>query len=237
METKSDFENKKVKEVWTKYSDYSKKRWDIMEERRNKWTENVKDFFVYSIGWNLRYWWHDMKWFFRNIWKFVKLAYHWRPWDYSYQIDLFKFGLTELADYMDRWGNEVDVRRCKKVDAIRELVAELGKDYKDEVDYDDTFGDSIEKITEYEDGSVMFSFKEDEETKEKEKAHEEAVEAARKAHYEKIYRLLIGQDAQALYDEMNRRFEALNEEDPHWDKRGKIYDELFDGTGIEGWWD
>ena len=237
METVSNFEDKKVKEVWTKYSDYSKKRWDAFEERHAKWTEKVKDFFVYSIGWNLRYWWHDMKWFFRNIWKFIKLAYHWRPWDYNYQIDLFKFGLGELADFMDRFGNEVDETRTKKVAAIRELLAELGKDYKDDVETDDPFGDNIEKIVEYEDGSVAFSFKEDEETKEKEKAHEEAVEAARKAHYEKIFRLLIGQDMKVLHDEVTKRFKELNEDDPHYTRRSKIFAELYDGSGIEGWWD
>ena len=244
MEKEFDLENKKVKEVWTKYSDYDEKRWADFDEHHAKWTTKVKDFFVYSIGWNLRYWWYDTKWFFRNIRKFLKLAKDWRPWDYNYQVDLFKFGLTELADYMDRYGHEVDVTRTKKIAAIRELVEELGRDYEDEVSEKygrhDAFGESVKQIVEYEDGSVMFDFKEDEETKKKEKEYEEAVVQARKEHYDKIHRLIVGQDMEQLYEESNAKFAALppeEQEDPHYTKRHEIYAELFDGTGLEGWWD
>ena len=101
-----------VKE-WTSFDDYFKE--DFGERHNNKkWYENVKDFFVYSIGWNVRDWWIDIKWYFSNLKLFQPIIKSWRSWDYQYQVDLFVFGLTQLANTMESYGYEEEKSRDKK---------------------------------------------------------------------------------------------------------------------------
>lgn len=234
----------KERKVWKSYEDYSKERINELVDRRNKWTKRVRDFFVYGISWTTREKWRNMKWYLRNIRKFLHLAKEWRPWDYRYQVDLFKFGLTELADYIDKRGNEEDVSRTKKIAAITKLIAELDRDYEHEV-YEkyhrhEQFGKDVKKIVEYEDGSISFSFNEDEETKKKNEIYNKALIKARKEHYNTIFKLILGQDNEKLWKEVDKKFAELPEEeqkDPHQTKHYKIYAQLFDGSGIEGWWD
>lgn len=235
---------KNERKVWTSYDEYSKERFDKLLGKQAKWTKRVRDFFVYGIGWTARDEWYKMKWFLRNFRKFLRLAKTWRPWDYRYQVDLFKFGLTELADYIDKRGNEEDVSRTKKVAAITKLIAELDRDYEHEV-YEkyhrhEQFGKDVKKIVEYEDGSVSFSFNEDEETKKRDNAYKNAVVKARKEHYKTIFDLILGQDFDKLWKEVDKKFAELPEDeqkDPNQTKHYEIYAQLFDGSGIEGWWD
>lgn len=237
-------EDKKIVKTWDSYEAYEKDRDAEFEQRHAKLSTKIKDFFTYSIGWNFRDRWHDIKWFFKNLRKFLKLANEWRPWDYTYQVDLFKFGITELANYMERYGHEVEVVRSKKIQAMRDLVDEIEHDYEGELNerFKDTrhFGDDVKQIVEYEDGSVMFDFNDNKERNEKTKEYYEALSAERMNHYSKIFKLILGKSDRYLQHEVEERYKALPEEeqnDPDWTKRYDIYAELFDGSGIEGWWD
>ena len=236
--------NRKEVKVWDSYDDYNNEWLTEREERRSKWYNKVKDFFVYRIGWRTRDWWYDTKWYFRNRSKFLKLAKVWRPWDYHYQIELFTFGLGELANYIDQRGHEVDISRNKKVAAIRELIAEINRDYEDEIykkfNRHDSFRNDVEKITEYNDGSVCYSFKEDEETKKINNDYFHALDEERENHYNKIFKLIIGQDRNKLKYDTDAKMDELGikkEDDLHMTKNYEIYSQLFDGSGIEGWWD
>jgi hypothetical protein len=225
-----------VKE-WTSYDDYFK---DEFEDRHNnkKWYEKVKDFFVYSIGWNVRDWWIDTKWYFYNLKCFQPMIKSWRPWDYQYQIDLFVFGLKQLADTIDRYGNEEDVSRNKKIAAIRSLIAEIELDYEDVVDkrFSSIHG-YFGKIIKYSDGSVShICTDEDAYVKDRERYHA-ALKKARKAHYDKIFKLIIGQDDDKLNQMVKDKYEVLSEEEKKKFDPYVARVELFDGSGIEGWWD
>lgn len=234
------FDDKDIEEVWTKYSDYSDFREKEFEERYSKWNEKIKDFFKYTIWRNVSDWWYNTKWFFHNIIVFRPILKIWRDWDYEYQVKLFKFGLEQLAVAIEH-GHEVEESRDKKVKAIRELIAELEYDYEDAM-FDkykrgERYNEQIEKITKYKDGSVSFKYKESKKIDQENKRYFKAVEKARKDHYQKIFNLILGQDKDYIVKEVNKRYDALTEEEKKIIDKGKIYDELFDGSGIEGWWE
>lgn len=190
------------------------KRLKVYDMCKNKrWLEKVKDFFVYSIGLNVRDWWNSIKWYFSNLKRFQPVIKSWRYWDYQYQVDLFVFGLKQLADAIDRYGHEEDVSRKKKVAAIKSLIAEIERDYQDDVDSrnEDSYAKYYER-------------------------YYAALKRTRKAHYDKIFKLIIGQDEYKLHQMVKAKYEALSEEEKEKFDYFSSYVELFDGSGIEGWW-
>lgn len=233
---KQEIENSKeavpVKE-WTSYDEYFK---DNFEDRHNKWYETVKDFFVYSIGWNVKYWWINTKWYFSNLKRFHQIIKTWRSWDYKYQVDLFVFGLEQLANTMEYYGYEEEKSRNKKIAAINELINEIKRDYEEEVDERFTRDEYLEKIVKYSDGSVAFNYKDEEAITKTKERYISALKKARKAHYNKIFKLILGQDDDKINQMVKEKYESLSEEEK---KNFDSYDahvELFDGSGIEGWW-
>lgn len=60
-------------------------------------------------------------------------------------------------------------------------------------------------------------------------------------HYQKIFDLIIGQDDEDIKKEIERRMAAMSEEEKNSMSEGelyrKLYMEVWDGSGIEGWYD
>ena len=87
------------------------------------------------------------------------------------------------------------------------------------------------------------SFQHDESDEEKQRIEQfyKTLAEERKAHYNKIFSLIIGQDDMYIRDEVDRRITALPEEQkqsmPESELYQKVYNEVWDGSGIEGWWD
>ncbi len=58
----------------------------------------------------------NIKWVFKNIHTFRKHLYHWRPWDCSYNIDMFADALEETGRHMkkqDRFiSSHTNANRC-----------------------------------------------------------------------------------------------------------------------------
>lgn len=222
---------------WTSYDDYFK---DEFEDRHNnmKWYEKVKDFFVYTIGYNVRDWWIDTRWYFSNLKRFQPMIKAWRSWDYQYQIDLFVFGLKQLADTIERYGCEEDVSRNKKIAAIRSLIAEIELDYQDAVDKRfSSIHSYFGKIIKYSDGSVAHICTDEESYAKDRERYGAALKKARKAHYDKIFKLIIGQDDDKINQMVKAKYDALSEEEKEKFDSYAARVELFDGSGIEGWWD
>ena len=191
--------------------------------KNNRWHEKVKDFFVYSIGLNVRDWWNSIKWYFSNLKRFQPLIKSWRPWDYQYQVDLFVFGLKQLADAIDRYGHEEDVSRKKKVAAIKSLVAEIERDYQDVVDMERDYQDAVDNRNK--DSYAKYY-----------RRYYSELKKARNEHYEKIFRFIVGQDEDKLNQMVKAKYETLSEEEKEKFDYFSSYVELFDGSGIEGWW-
>ena len=60
-------------------------------------------------------------------------------------------------------------------------------------------------------------------------------------HYQKIFDLIIGQDEEDIKAEIERRIAAMSEEEKKSMSEGELYSKLYmevwDGSGIEGWYD
>lgn len=188
-------------------------------------------------------WYYDTKRYLKNIIRFNKMMKDWYPWDWESQVRLFAYGVEQLANYIDKYGCEVDESRNKKVIAMRELVALLRTDYEDELG--DKYLNQGEEnvlthVTEYEDGSVGFEVRDEESKKIREnnlKQFEKALKEARKKHYNRIFEIIRGQDIEKLVvKKIGEKQENETLEEYH-KRYHEAYDEIFDGTGIEGWWD
>lgn len=183
-------------------------------------------------------WYHTKRRYLKNLVLFNKMAKNYYPWDYRSQVDLFVFGLEQLAKCIEN-GHEIEWSRNKKVAAIRELVVLLKKGYEDEVS--DKYlsvgeDDVVTHVTEYEDGSIGFETIDEESRKIKEassKRYQEEIKKAREAFYNRVFYLIRGQKLGEQFGEQ-REDETLEEYYKRWDKYNE---ENFDGSGIEGWWD
>lgn len=236
-------DSKVVVKEWNTEEEYWDEWEKNLEEENKKWTKKVRDFFVYTIGWRTRDWWYDTKWYFSNLKRFHKVLKTWRSFDYHYQIDLFKFGIQELAKAKKYYGNEYEEHCNKKIEAMNALVAEIERDYEEDVRQRLNYSyKSGGKVTEYADGSVCFHGDDSKERGKETKRYYAEVAKERKLHYQKIFDLIIGQDNDVIEKEIRKRFDALQDKPkkgtPEYSELyAKFWNEVWDGSGIEGWWD
>lgn len=210
---------------------------------KTKWQE-----FCFDVRYFWRdhvvYKWYNIKHYIRNLFLFRHILKDWRPWDYEYQIKLFAFGLDQLANSIEN-GTTYEETANKKVKAIRTLINLLNYDYEDAV-FEKYYGGNETKksyhVRKYEDGSVGFKdISSEEETlkwEELNKKYREALQKAKTKHYNRIFRLIQGQnqdECEKLYNEEKERLTEDKKDD--WNELAKISDKVYDGTGIETWWD
>lgn len=134
---------------------------------------------------NIKCWFRKLGYYFRNLALFHKKGVLWsyRTWDYAYINDLVIFGLENLKKAIEN-GSETKEISEKKTQAIQQLIDELTSNWEEAA---------------WEKGNSS-------------EENNKAYLAAKKVHYEEIFRLIIGQDL------------------PYGDPK-------FDGSGIDGWWD
>lgn len=246
IEKPDPIKSKEVLQEWNsskEYWEWQTNKWKEESENGN-FKEKLEDFWKYHIAWPLRDWWYDTKWFFSNLKTFYPILKSWRSFDYHYQVDLFKFGIEQLAKALDYYGNEVKESRDKRIKAMNELIKEIDRDFEEDVknrlNYE--YMDSG-KVTLYADDSVCFHGDETKDQKKKTEQYYKEVAKERKKHYQRIFDLIIGQDNDKLQKEYNKRIEALTPEEKALpenelqDLQHKIWNEIWDGSGIEGWWD
>ena len=81
---------------------------------------------IKRIKWRLRDAWeifrYDIPYFFKNIWRFRKEMWGFRPWDYNFNIKMWRASLFELCEYIDKKGLEIDETRLKKVKWMRRAI-------------------------------------------------------------------------------------------------------------------
>lgn len=234
--------SREVVKEWNNPREYWADQECKWKEEDKKLKKKIKNFFKYRIAWRLRDWWWNTKWYFHNLKTFKPILKEWRSFDYHYQIDLFKFGIDQLAKAMEYYGNEVPESRLKRIEAMQTLIKEIDRDYEEDVrqrlNYE--YMDSG-KVSLYADGSVCFHGDDSEEHQKKTDEYYAEVKKERKAHYQKIFDLIIGQDNDDVQKEIERRMNEIPEEEKKSMSESelytKIYNEVWDGSGIEGWWD
>lgn len=180
---------------------------DAEEKNRTIW-ENTRDFIEMDVWDPIDTFCQNLKWYFRNKRTFRKTLWNWRPWDYNYQMELFAYGLEQLADAIDH-GHEVRESAEPKVVAIKQLVNELRRDYEDEVSEKWPMPHREMQWIRYDDGTCMSKGKELTKEQEAEYAlwrrhYDAEYDRVKNEHYDTIVSLLKGTggntDLESWYD-------------------------------------
>ncbi len=152
-------------------------------------------------------------------------------------LKFLEIGLTNISDTVEKYGNEVDGPRLKKVAAMRRAI-ELIKNYNED-NYiqmaEKELGELVHHDWEFEpvEDKPGYSRLVDKDTDE-EKIHNrkvfERAHEIEEQEWNELFKILKGQD----YKEYRELYDAQTEEDK---KERELWNEWFDGSGIKGWWD
>ncbi len=93
--------------------------WDSLQRmaRHQTWWYKTYELFRY-----------DLPRFFKNVWTFRKALWSHYWFDHHGTLKFLEIGLTNISDTVEKYGNEVDGPRLKKVAAMRRAI-ELIKNY------------------------------------------------------------------------------------------------------------
>ena len=176
---------------------------------------------------------HDLPRFFKNVWTFRKALWGHYWFDHHGTLMFLETGLTNIADTVEKYGNEVDGPRLKKVAKMRRAI-ELIKNYNE---------DKYIEMAESELGPLVLHEWEFEPVPDK---PEYSRIIDRDTEEEKIHNRKVFDRAREIEEkEWKELFEILKGQSPteyqmfldkSEDKRN-AWDNWFDGSGIKGWWD
>jgi hypothetical protein len=202
--------------------------WDSLQRmaRHQTWWYKTYELFRY-----------DLPRFFKNVWTFRKALWGHYWFDHHGTLKFLEIGLTNISDTVEKYGNEVDGPRLKKVAAMRRAI-ELIKNYNED-NYiqmaEKELGELVHHDWEFEpvEDKPGYSRLVDKDTDE-EKIHNrkvfERAHEIEEQEWNELFKILKGQD----YKEYRELYDAQTEEEK---KERELWDEWFDGSGIKGWWD
>lgn len=124
--------------------------------------------------------WWNLK---RSLWalrKYFRITTKMVPWDYGSVLEMMKFQITLLADYIEKKGIEIDEDRLPKVEKMRRFIElaehKLEDDYAERCGFDHGFDFEFQPV----DGNENLSKLETNETPEQKKKNAKAIEDAHK---------------------------------------------------------
>lgn len=180
---------------------------------------------------------YDIGRFIKNVWRFRKALSNHYWWDHHGTLMFMETGLTHMADNMEVKGMEVDGPRMKKVAAMRRAV-EIIKNYNQS---------NYIEMAESELGPIYlhdWNFEEvpdkpgysrlvEEDTPEERKHNKKVFDRVRQIEeneWDELFKILKGQD----YKEYRKLVKLDKKKEI---KNDNLWDEWFDGSGLNGWWD
>jgi hypothetical protein len=204
-------------------------------EFANSFSKSIKRLIRHQTWWYQTYslFRHDLPRFFKNVWTFRKALWSHYWFDHHGTLKFLEIGLTNISDTVEKYGNEVDESRLKKVAKMRRAI-ELIKNYN-ESNYiemaEKELGNLILRDWEFEDieDKPGYTRLVDKDTKE-EKAHNRKVfdraNEIEEKEWKELFEILKGQNYSHY-----QMFHDKSED------KEKSFDNWFDGSGIKGWWD
>ena len=182
--------------------------------RHNTWWYKTYELFRY-----------DLPRFFKNVWMFRKALWSHYWFDHHGTLMFLETGLTHISNTVEKYGNEVDESRLKKVDAMRRVI-QLIQNYNNDSYIDmaeKELGNLILHDWEFEPvpDNPEYSQIVDKDTPEEKEHNSKVFARAREIEeqeWDELFVILKGQD----YTKFDK--------DIDWDKQ-------FDGSGLRGWWD
>lgn len=180
---------------------------------------------------------YDVPRFLKNLRTYRKDLWHTYPWDTHGALRLLRTNITTTADYIEKYGHEVDESRLKKIEKMRRAVEILN--YHIEDDFVSVAEEQLGKKV-----SDWISFESDEKnpnwtkvvskaTEQEEKDNAEIYALSRKLEkdtWKELFEILHGQN----YEDYKKVEENLTEEEKKDENR---WYKWFDGSGMKGWWD
>jgi len=180
---------------------------------------------------------YDLPRFFKNVWTFRKALWKHYWFDHHGTLMFLEIGLTNISDTVEKYGNEVDGPRLKKVAAMRraiELIRNYNQDKYIEM-AEKEIGELVihdwefEPVEDKPGYSRLIDKDTDEERIHNRKVFDRAHEIEEQ-EWDELFKILKGQD----YKEYRELYDAQTEEEK---KERELWNEWFDGSGIKGWWD
>jgi hypothetical protein len=180
---------------------------------------------------------YDLPRFFKNVWTFRKALWSHYWFDHHGTLKFLEIGLTNISDTIEKYGNEIDGPRLKKVAAMRRAI-ELIKNYNED-NYitmaEKELGDLVHHDWEFEpvEDKPGYSRLIDKDTDEEKIHNRKVFDRAREIEeqeWNELFKILKGQD----HKEYRELYDAQTEEEK---KERELWNEWFDGSGIKGWWD
>ena len=180
---------------------------------------------------------YDLPRFFKNVWTFRKALWSHYWFDHHGTLKFVEIGLTNISDTVEKYGNEVDGPRLKKVAAMRraiELIRNYNQDKYIEM-AEKEIGELVihdwefEPVEDKPGYSRLIDKDTDEERIHNRKVFDRAHEIEEQ-EWDELFKILKGQD----YKEYRELYDAQTEEEK---KERELWNEWFDGSGIKGWWD
>jgi hypothetical protein len=178
-------------------------------------------------------WWYktynlfrrDIPNFVKNVWRFRKPLWNHNWWDNHASLEFLQVSLTHMADNIEKYGNEIDGPRLKKVEKMRsasQLIQNYINDSYSEM-AESELGELILHDWEFEDipDKPGFSRLVDKETPEE------------KEHNTKVFKRAHEIESQ----EWNELFEILKGQDVNKFHKDYDWEKQFDGSGLKYWWD
>lgn len=196
-------------------------------EIENSFGESIKTLIRHNTWWYKTYelFRYDLPRFFKNIWRFRKALWNHYWFDHHGTLMFLETGLSHISDNVEKYGNEIDESRLKKIDAMRRTV-QIIQNYNN---------DSYIEMAEKELGEIVLRDWEFEPVPDRpnlSRLVDNETEEER-AHNKKIYERASEIEEQ----EWNELFELLKGQNyKNFDKEIDWYKQ-FNGSGIKNWWD
>ena len=189
--------------------------------------DSLKKMISYNTWWYKTYnlFRRDIPNFVKNVWRFRKPLWNHNWWDNHASLEFLQVSLTHMADNIEKYGNEIDGPRLKKVEKMRrasQLIQNYINDSYSEM-AESELGELILHDWEFEDipDKPGFSRLVDKETPEE------------KEHNTKVFKRAHEIESQ----EWNELFEILKGQDVNKFDKDYDWEKQFDGSGLKYWWD
>jgi hypothetical protein len=196
-------------------------------EIENSFGKSIKTLIRHNTWWYKTYelFRYDLPRFFKNIWRFRKALWNHYWFDHHGTLMFLETGLSHISDNVEKYGNEIDESRLKKIDAMRRTV-QIIQNYNN---------DSYIEMAEKELGEIVLREWEFEPVPDRPNLSRlvDNETEEEKAHNKKVYERASEIEEQ----EWNELFELLKGQDyKNFDKEIDWYKQ-FNGSGIKNWWD
>ena len=204
-------------------------------EFANSFSKSIKRLIRHQTWWYKTYslFHYGLPRFFKNVWTFRKALWSHYWFDHHGTLKFLEIGLTNISDTVEKYGNEVDGPRLKKVAAMRRAV-ELIKNYnqnnyiemaESELGPLSLHDWEFEPVPDKPEYSKLINNDTEEEKIHNRKVFDRANEIEEK-EWKELFEILKGQS--------HTEFQMFH--DKSEDKKNS-WDNWFDGSGIKSWWD